>query len=148
MSAGARTLNDRLAVEIDAGNFERRIAEIKAGRWLAADLAHADLADPGVAKRQSFLDSTDHHNTRCTVRQGHGGGRERSKNIDDSYGAGCPLSTFEKAVERDFRRNGPISDTKATTALVEQRPAQQRRSCRAIVVLPPKSALRMNKGSP
>ena len=49
LRTGARPLDDRLAVEIDAGNLERRVAEIKAVRCSTPDLTHTDLADSGFA---------------------------------------------------------------------------------------------------
>jgi hypothetical protein len=54
-------LDDRFAVEIDIGNLERRIAKVEAIRSPAMNLAHADLAYPGIAERQGFLHRADHH---------------------------------------------------------------------------------------
>jgi hypothetical protein len=52
-----------LAPEIDGRDLERRIAEVEAIGCPTSNLAHTNLADPGMTERQCFLDGADHHDT-------------------------------------------------------------------------------------
>jgi len=87
---------------MDRPDLEGRISEIEALRRAAANLAHANLSDPGFPQRERLLDRAYHDDAAGTVGERHGGGGKGAEYIDDRDGALRPAGAFEEALDRYF----------------------------------------------
>src|SRR5262245_45810223 len=60
LGAGACSLDDCFAAEVDVAHLERRIPEIELFRSSAMNLADANLPDAALTECESLLDRADH----------------------------------------------------------------------------------------
>ena len=75
-----------------------------------ADLAHANVADAALTKRQCFLGRANHDDFRGPVRQGYGSGGEGPEHVDDCHWPVARVAP-SKALDRVFiAPPGPWSD--------------------------------------
>src|SRR5438128_6928005 len=100
LGPGARPLDNRLTLEIDLGDLERRIPEVEP-RWRQPRyLTHTDLSGPSAAQRQRLFHRSNHNNAGRAVVESDGGGREGAEYVDNPYCAIPAGSAFEQALNR------------------------------------------------
>ena len=84
---GARPLDNRLTLEIDLGDLERRIPEVEP-RWRPARyLTHTDLSGASAAQRQRLFHRSNHNDARRAVSEGDSGSREGAEYVNNPYRA-------------------------------------------------------------